>query len=122
MSGAKSRRKGQRGELEFFNLMNSLLGADYFKRNLEQTRNGGADDDPTKHPYPVCVEVKRHKLVPLRPAQAQSIAAGEAVGRLPVLAYRDDGAPWRVCPILTPEQFARFLKVSREVYDDEPPI
>ncbi len=71
--GAMQRRKGKAGELELARLLREHLGADV-ARNLEQTRQGGAD------------------LLGIDGTCTQA----EATGQRPALFYRLDRQPWRV--------------------------
>lgn len=85
MSGAKSRRKGVRGEQEFLTLVNKALGTD-LKRNLSQYQRTDADL-PDLGGF--CVEVKRQ--AEFSPSWwAQAVSQAERVGRMPALAYRCD--------------------------------
>ena len=102
------RDKGKRGEREFFNLMNELLGEqDAFVRNLTQTRGGGEDWDTQ---YPVAVEVKRQENLPYPAAIRQTKEQAAKAGKIPVLAHKRNREDWNVLLVLTPYQFARVLK------------
>jgi hypothetical protein len=105
-----SRAKGARAELELFTLLNGLLGVTEFKRNLLQTRVGGADNEPTS--VPVAIEVKRHEKMHLNPWMQQAIEQAEALSpnHTPVLAWRVSRDPWRIAVVMTPEQFADYYR------------
>lgn len=107
-NGRSSRRKGAGGEREFFKLMNGLLGHEAFKRNLMQSRQGGADD--SEHDL-VAVEVKRVERLACTQWLTQAREQARKVNKIPVVAYRQSRQPWRVLIELTPEQFAHILKV-----------
>ena len=89
---ASQRRKGAAGEREFLRELGSELG-DCLTRNLQQTREGGADC--------LCVrgwaiEVKRQEALS-RPAWwRQACEQAERAGAQPMLAYRRNREPWRV--------------------------
>jgi hypothetical protein len=106
MSGTKSRTKGAVGEREFAAALHEHLGIKLVRR-LRQYQSGGCDlevsDDDTG---PVAaslgrygIEVKRHaKATPglLASWWAQAEGQGQASGKVPVLAYREDWGQWRV--------------------------
>ena len=92
MTGRMSRDKGRRAELEFLKVLGAELG-EMLTRNLQQTREGGADC--------LCVrgwaiEVKRCESLS-RPAWwRQAVEQAERLGVQPMLAYRRNREPWRV--------------------------
>jgi Holliday junction resolvase len=88
--GAMSRRKGANGEREVFKLLNVKLGRDVFRRNLLQSRIGGADNEGE---LVMAVEVKRGEQLKLAEWIAQARQQAKP-GQLPVLAYRRNGEPW----------------------------
>jgi hypothetical protein len=112
MSKLNSRAKGQTGEREVADMLN---GAIYratnqygdFKRNLQQTQDGGFDLFSERFPY-FAFEVKRvENLTPglldsfWQQALRQSTAVNAMTSRgpnayLPVLIYRRNRNPWRV--------------------------
>jgi len=107
MSGRSSRVKGAAAERELFALLNSLLGRDAFKRNLTQTRSGGADHEDGD--LPIALEVKRQEKLNIGTWLKQ--AREQAAGRIPALAYRQSREEWTVLVELTPEQFTQWLKM-----------
>ncbi len=91
MSGAGSRRKGAAGEREALKALGLELGVE-LTRNLQQTREGGADCLAVKG---FAIEVKRHERLS-RPAwwrQACEQAARHGVE--PMLLYRRSREPWQ---------------------------
>lgn len=88
---ASQRRKGKAGELELARLLRDLLGADV-ARNLEQTRQGGADLLGLPG---WAVEVKRAARARLSDWWLQTCSQAEASGQRPALFYRLDRQPWR---------------------------
>lgn len=87
-----SRDKGARGEREFLKALGDELG-EALTRNLEQTRNGGADCLKVKG---WAIEVKRREALS-RPAWwRQACEQAESAGGQPMLAYRRNREPWRV--------------------------
>lgn len=102
MSKINSRAKGQVGEREVADMLNSVvfrvtgeLGD--FKRNLQQTQDGGFDLCSEAFPF-FAIEVKR--VENLTPALIESYwsqakrQAGKAL--LPILIYRQNRRPWRI--------------------------
>lgn len=89
--GASERRKGAGGERELFRLLKDELGVSVV-RNLNQTRNGGADGEGLEG---VALEVKRAKQARIGPWIAQTVEQAERAGAEPVLAYRVDRQSWR---------------------------
>ena len=91
MSGARSRRKGQTGEREVAAMLSENLGGE-FKRNLDQTRDGGGDIDCGRY----LVEVKRVQRASVAAWWKQAVASAKRAGKVPCLWYRADRKPWRV--------------------------
>lgn len=92
MSGRRSRNKGARGEREFLALLGEELGG-MLTRNLQQTREGGADCLCVKG---WAIEVKRCESLS-RPAWwRQAVEQAARLGVQPMLAYRRSREPWRV--------------------------
>lgn len=89
--GAMQRRKGAAGEREALRLLGDELG-ELLKRNLTQTREGGADC--------VCIrgfalEIKRQEALS-RPAWwRQACEQAARLGVEPMLLYRRSREPWR---------------------------
>ncbi len=91
MSGAGSRNKGAAAEREVLKLLGAELGV-ALKRNIEQTRGGGADCLEVKG---FAIEVKRQERLS-RPAWwAQAIEQAQRVGAEPMLLYRRNREPWQ---------------------------
>ena len=106
MTGAGSRAKGSRGELEFAAALADQVGVKLARR-LTQVRGGGHDLElPEDATGPVAeslaalaIEIKRHSSVTpgsLATWWSQACRQAEDVGLLPCLAYRPDRQPWRV--------------------------
>lgn len=88
----RSRDKGARGEREFLKALGAELG-ELLTRNLQQTREGGADCLCVKG---WAIEVKRCESLS-RPAWwRQAVEQAERRGVEPMLAYRRNREPWRV--------------------------
>lgn len=88
---AMQRRKGKAGELELARLLREHLGADV-ARNLEQSRQGGADLLGLPG---WAVEVKRAAQARLSEWWLQTCQQAESTGQRPALFYRLDRQPWR---------------------------
>ena len=92
MARINCRTKGANGEREFIKWAQSILDLnEEAKRNLEQTRNGGADI------YVDCFafEVKRVEALDFRKwwMQAKRQAGTDYI---PVVVYRQNKQPWRI--------------------------
>ncbi|HWH72868.1 MAG TPA: hypothetical protein VNV16_01215 [Methylibium sp.] len=89
---ASQRRKGAAAEREVLKLLADELGAAPFQRNLEQTRNGGADCIEVQG---FAIEVKRQERLS-RPAWwAQAVDQARRAQAEPMLLYRRSREPWR---------------------------
>ena len=82
--------KGAAGELEFCNRYNIFFG-EQLKRNLLQTREGGADITGCD---PWVVEVKRCQNIEHPKWWRQVSAAVTAEHEIPVVAYRVNNGKW----------------------------
>jgi hypothetical protein len=91
--GKLSREKGSRGERELAALLCAHLGDSTIQRNLSQCRDGGEDLGGSLTLGAFAIEVKRCEERCLAVWWAQ--ACEQASGRIPVLAYRANRAPWR---------------------------
>jgi hypothetical protein len=98
MSGARSRTKGSRGELELLSLLGEELGVE-LKRNLLQVRESGPDCVDIKG---FVLEVKRCERLCLPAWWRQARRQAEGIGE-PMLAFRQNCKPgqsqrdaWRV--------------------------
>lgn len=111
MSGNHSRRKGSVAERELFALLSDYLGI-VCKRNLVQTREGGADciDIPG-----IAIEVKRRAKWPtqleLSVMWSQTCLQAEAMARKPMLWLRADRQHW--CAAI------RLSDIEPELYRNE---
>ena len=90
--GKASRTKGARGEREFLHLLGDELG-ESLTRNLQQTREGGAD---CLQVVGWAIEVKRCERLSRPKWWAQAVEQAERAGAQPMLAYRQNRQPWRV--------------------------
>ena len=89
-----SKQKGSAGEREFLDKLSQALGLPFtLKRNLTQTRGGGADC--TELPQ-YSIEVKRCEQLLITQWWAQATRQASARGNLPVLAYRQSRRPWAI--------------------------
>ena len=93
---AMQRNKGASAEREVFNLLRDQLGV-VVERNLQQTRNGGAD---TVSIPGIAIEVKRQEK---EFQEAWWTQATEQAGstRVPVVAHRRSRQSWRFTVPLT---------------------
>ena len=107
---AMQRRKGKVGELELVRLLRELLGANV-ARNLEQSRQGGADLLGLPG---WAIEVKRAARARLSEWWLQTCTQAEVTGQRPALFYRLDRQPWRVVVALRPDRDAPV--VDQTVY------
>ena len=83
--------KGAAGERELAALLSEQLGF-VVKRNLGQARDGA--DDLTVGQFRV--EVKRQERLQVD-KWSEQVEACASPGEVPVLMYRRNGQPWRVC-------------------------
>jgi hypothetical protein len=115
MAGKRSIEKGKRGEREVLKLLSDELGI-ILTRNLEQTRNGGADCVLLKG---FALEVKYCKKLSRPTWWRQACKQAEALGVQPILAYRRNREPWSfwVCwpgPSIQETDLQGICKVIRE--------
>lgn len=86
-----SRDKGARAEREVLKLLGEELG-EILTRNLQQTREGGADCLAVKG---WAIEIKRQERLS-RPAWwAQAVEQAQRVGAEPMLLYRRNREKWQ---------------------------
>ena len=105
--GAKSRRKGNVGELEWVHLLRGQ-GFSTAERDLSQTRDGGGDIVLP----PFLYEVKRYHKIAVRKwlDEAQASVVNYKGVEIPVVAMREDGRKdWMV--LLRAEDFLNLLKI-----------
>ena len=91
MNGRGKRNKGAAGERELAGILKDYLGFEV-KRNLGQARDGA--DDITIQKFRI--EVKRQERLQVDKWSEQVESCSKS-GEIPVLAYRRNGQPWRVC-------------------------
>jgi Holliday junction resolvase len=87
-----SRDKGQRGEREVCKLLEEHLGG-AFKRNLQQTQEGGHDVLGLKG---CAIEVKRCEKLQIERWWKQTTLQAREVQQLPVLFFRRNKEEWTV--------------------------
>ena len=98
-----SRNKGARGEREFIAILqeavDEVMGEDApeLKRNLFQTREGGADvaGMPEALDF-MALEIKRQEALNIEAWWNQTLEQAAGTNRIPVLAYRQSRRKWRV--------------------------
>lgn len=112
MNGRGKRNKGAAGERELAALLSDQLGF-VVKRNLGQARDG-ADDITIEH---FRLEVKRQERLQIDAWSAQ-VEACALPGQIPVVAYRRNGQPWRVCLLL--EYFIPMMRDQLGGNDAQP--
>lgn len=88
--GKESRDKGARAEREILKLLADELGV-MLTRNLQQTREGGADCIQLKG---FAVEVKRQERMSRPKWWMQACEQAHRVGAEPILFYRRNREPW----------------------------
>ena len=98
------RTKGANGEREIVHIIRDELGIECH-RNLDQTRDGGADI--FLNPYRI--EVKRRRRIANLYEWMQQAEDSCQTGERPVVAFRADGKGWLAVVPLT-----HFLSLIRE--------
>lgn len=112
MSGAKSRRKGARGEREVCKLLSENLGGQYNRLLKQYQQSQLSDIEQLVGPY--SLEVKNCAKLNLRAWWQQAVAAAEKRGAVPCLAYKLARSGWRfVVPM--PEAWARGHQWARDL-------
>jgi Holliday junction resolvase len=106
MNGRGKRNKGAAGERELAGILKDNLGFEV-KRNLGQARDGA--DDITIQKFRI--EVKRQERLQVDKWSEQVESCSKS-GEIPVLAYRRNGQPWRVC--LRLDDFIPMLRDALE--------
>lgn len=86
-----SRTKGASAERELFKIIGDMLGIKV-KRNLEQTRDGGADTIVGEW----ALEVKRQEILHIDDWWEQTTRQATIAYKQPMLIYRKSRQPWRV--------------------------
>ncbi len=102
MNGRGKRNKGAAGERELAGILADQLGR-VVKRNLGQARDG-ADDITIEH---FRLEVKRQERLQID-VWSQQVEACANPSEIPVVVYRRNGQPWRVCLLL--EDFIPLMR------------
>jgi Holliday junction resolvase len=92
--GKSQRTKGAAGERELAKILADTLGVTV-KRNLSQSRDAGDDITIGR----LRIEVKRCQTLAI-PAWTRQIEAACGLGDVPIIAFRQDGQPWRVVMLL----------------------
>ncbi len=87
---ASQRRKGAQAEREVLKLLGEELGQ-ALKRNLTQTREGGAD---CLCVWGWAIEIKRQEALSRPSWWRQAVAQAEKVGQEPMLLYRRSREAW----------------------------
>jgi Holliday junction resolvase len=106
MNGRGKRNKGAAGERELAGILKDHLGFEV-KRNLGQARDGA--DDITIQKFRI--EVKRQERLQVDKWSEQVESCSKS-GEIPILAYRRNGQPWRVC--LKLDDFIPMLRDALE--------
>ena len=86
MSGAYSRNKGKRGELELVHLLHDFCGVKVNRNYKQVAQAQHGDIEQLVGPY--LIEAKNCKDITLAPWWAQACVAAEARGAVPCVAYR----------------------------------
>lgn len=102
MGGRSSRIKGAAAERELAAILSDELGV-VVKRKLGQAREGGDDMQVDKFR----IEAKRHEKLAL-PAWCRQIEAACQPGDVPIVAYRQNGQPWRI--VMKLEDFLPLMR------------
>lgn len=92
MTGAASRDKGQRGELEAAALLTRITGYQVTRRVRQHARDADLEGLPLWS-----IEVKRRRKImraDLREWWAQTVEQAQRRGRLPLLLCREDRGEW----------------------------
>jgi Holliday junction resolvase len=106
MNGRGKRNKGAAGERELAGILKDHLGFEV-KRNLGQARDGA--DDITIQKFRI--EVKRQERLQVDKWSEQVESCSKS-GEIPILAYRRNGQPWRIC--LKLDDFIPMLRDALE--------
>jgi Holliday junction resolvase len=106
MNGRGKRNKGAAGERELAGILKDHLGFEV-KRNLGQARDGA--DDITIQKFRI--EVKRQERLQVD-KWSEQVESCSKLGEVPILVYRRNGQPWRVC--LKLDDFIPMLRDALE--------
>ena len=102
MGGRMSRNKGAAAERELAQILSDELGF-VVKRKLGQARDSGDDIQVGKFR----IEAKRRETLAL-PAWCRQIEAHCESHEVPVVAYRQNGQPWRI--VMKLEDFLPLMR------------
>ena len=121
MAGAKSQRKGKRGELEIVRMIRDNLGIDCNRNYKQVAQAQHGDIEQLVGPY--LVEVKNHATLNLRAWWQQTLTAADKKGAIPCLAYKITRAGWRfVVPLesawASGHQWGRDLQYTQTLYPE----
>lgn len=95
--GRAAKAKGAAGERQFCQWLRKNLELDFTpKRNLEQTRSGGADIIDV---IPYCIEIKRAENLDIFNAWCQVVEAAREMENnpIPIVAFRKNHQKWQAC-------------------------
>lgn len=120
MTGRASRVKGANGEREFFALSNAAVkdvrwryrdrsGLVFFRHPAPRHGKGQPDNSDPHGVLPVTIEVKRVEK-PQFKRWIEKLQQQTRPGQVPVLAWRQNGKPWTVMPILDESQWKEFVQ------------
>ena len=109
------RKKGAAGELEFCHRFNPFFPNTELKRNLNQTREGGADVEGCS---PFVIEIKRCEKLEHKKWWRQVKAAVTHPEDIPTVAFRQNKKPWRflIPSSLTGIDDDGFMEVDEDIW------
>lgn len=111
--GAKSRRKGKRGELEVVAVAKAL-GFRHAQRTAPMQAGHGSDEwGDVSGIRPLYVEVKLYQRTPVNRFSRELLDGEAKPGHVRCLAWRDNGTEWRATVRLDD-----LLKLLRLAYPD----
>jgi len=110
MGKINSISKGKVGEREFAN----LLKANGFKNARRGQQFNGLEGDDVVGVPNVHIEVKRVEKLNLEVAMEQSIR--DADGKIPIVAHRRNGKPWKITMLF--DDYINYLKLAQKVYNN----
>ena len=120
MSGRGSRVKGATGEREFFELCNDACaevkwpyrsrdGKVFFRHPAPRHGKGQPDNSDPHGVIPVSIEVKRVEK-PKFKLWIDKLQEQTRPHQTPVLAWRQNGKPWTVMPIMNETEWREYLQ------------
>lgn len=122
MTGAYSRNKGKRGELEVIHMLRDALGLD-LNRNYKQTAQAQHGDiEQLVGPY--LLEIKNcASITNIKAWWHQAVTAANVKGAIPCLAYKIPRKGWKfVVPMAAAwssgHQWGRELQYTQTLYPD----